>query len=87
MTYFFFSIIYSITTRSNVSIVFFKSGEFGLWLEDSQPSGANYLSEMMKTKTHIRVSISDIIRDFLLDKPSTFILHQIPILNPNEMRF
>lgn len=86
LTYFTYIIVYAISTRSHVAIHFFSDGGTSLWFENlTNTTNQEYLKRL-NTQTHIRVSISSIISDFLLDERSTFLMEQIPILNASEIR-
>ncbi len=86
LTYFYYSIIYTISTRSHASILFFNDGGSALWFENLSKIIDQEYSKRLNTQTHIRVSISSIINEFLLDERSTFLMDQIPILNEREIR-
>lgn len=86
LTYFCYSILHTISTRTHVSLLFFCDGGSAFWFQNSSKSLDQEFLNIVNTQTHIRVSISSIISDFLLDERSTFLMEQIPILNVSEIR-
>ncbi len=86
LTYFCYCIIHAISTRTHVSILFFSDGGTSLWFENSTKTTNQDYIKRSNMQTHIRVSLSSIISDFLLDERSTFLMEQIPILNLSEIR-
>lgn len=86
LNYFCYSIIHAISTRTHVSILFFSDGGTSLWFENSTKTTNQEYIKRSNMQTHIRVSLSSIISDFLLDERSTFLMEQIPILNVSEIR-
>lgn len=86
LTFFSYGVVHAISTRSHVAILFFSDGGSALWFDNLSKTTNQEYVKRVNMQTHVRVSISSIISDFLLDERSTFLMEQIPILNVNEIR-
>ena len=86
MTYFFYSLIYSLSTRIPVSLIFFSDGICALFISHPAPNCDPVYLKKLNIDSHVRVSISKIIRDFLMEDKFVYLLEEIPLLEKSEIR-
>ena len=85
-TYFYFTLLQSILLKEPVSILIFKDGGVTTWYENKSSSYDKETFEEKLYGTYVSVSISKIIKDFLVDERSVFLLPKLQLLQPNEIR-
>ena len=85
-TYFYFTLLQSILLKEPVSLIIFKDGGFITWFENKLSSYDKETFEEKLYGTYVSVSISKIIKDFLVDGRSVFLLPKLQLLQPNEIR-
>ena len=85
-TYFYFTLLQSILLKEPVSLIIFKDGGFITWFENKSSSYDKETFEEKLYGTYVSVSISKIIKDFLVDERSVFLLPKLQLLQPNEIR-
>ena len=85
-TYFYLTLIQSILLKQPVSLLIFKDGGVATWFENKSPLYDKDTSEAKLYGTYVSISISKIIKDFLLDDRSVFLLPKLQLLEPNEIR-
>ena len=85
-TYFYFTLLQSILLKEPVSLIIFKDGGFITWFENKSSSYDKETFEEKLYGTYVSVSMSKIIKDFLVDERSVFLLPKLQLLQPNEIR-
>lgn len=76
----------SIKERTPVSLLLFKDGDCDFWIESRKDLYAKEFIERKIFESHVSISLSAIIKDFLLDSHFTFLSSQLPLLQQNETR-
>lgn len=85
-TYFYFTLLQSILLKEPVSLLIFNDGGVMTWFENKSSSYDKESFEEKLYGTYISVSISKIIKNFLVDDRSVFLLPQLQLLQSNEIR-
>lgn len=86
LTHFYIAITQSIILKIPTSILLFKNGGVVIWYEGKDEFFDKEIRELKLFESHISISISKIIKDFLLDKNSVYLLPELKLLEPNEIR-
>lgn len=86
VTSFYMAIVNAIFHKTPVSILISNDGYLMIWAENYAHTYPKEDIEFKTFETHISISISKIIKDFLLDKKSVFLLPDLQLLQPNEIR-
>ena len=86
VSYLMYVLCLSIKTRIPLSLFLFKDGSVDFWFESTKFLNYTELAEKKIFQSHLCVSLSSIIKDFIQDTNFTFLLPQLPLLQPNETR-
>ncbi len=86
LTHFYIAIIHSILQKIPTSILLFKNGGVVIWYEGKEELYDKEIRELKLYESHINISISKIIKDFLLDKNCVYLFPELKLLEPNEIR-
>ncbi len=86
ITNFFVAILLSIVEKNPISLVLFKSGRIAVWHEGLEEQYELEIRQLKLSESYISISISSIIKDFLVDKNYVYLLQNLKLLEPNEIR-
>jgi|SRR6185436_531901 len=76
----------SISEKTPVSLFLFKNGECMFWIENRRKIIPKEVMEKISFESYINISLSKIIKDFLMEERSVFLLSELPLLNSAEIR-
>ena len=85
VTPFYLFIIQSILHKIPTSILLFKNGGVAVWFEGKEDLYDKEARELKLYESHISISISKIIKDFLVDKKCAYLLPELKLLETNEI--
>lgn len=81
-----FLICETIFDRTPVSLIVFVDGDWFPWYENRPGIYSNEDRQRIAYHTHVRVSITEIIKDFLVGEKSTYILPELHLLTSTETK-
>jgi len=84
-TYFFYAICATILEKTPVSLLIFQD-DYDIWIENKKKFYREDFLYKKATHSYISISLSNIIKDFLLDENLIFALPQLELLPPNQIR-
>jgi len=86
LTYFYAFIVQCVMLKIPASLIIYKDGSYLVWYEGKSELYEKEEIERKIAESHISISLSNLIKEFLMNERSVFLLPELKLLPPNEIK-